>query len=95
MSTPTTHPAGMSSKDMIDACMKHSLFSWSATGKVDPIPVTRAEGTYLYGPEGQRWIDWNSQLMHNPPLCIKEAQMAEGFGIIDRALDLVDEVFEG
>jgi taurine--2-oxoglutarate transaminase len=69
----------MSSKDMIDACMKHSLFSWSATGKVDPIPVARAEGIYLYGPEGQRWIDWNSQLMsvnigHGHPKVIKAIQ---------------------
>jgi len=39
-------------------------------------------------------LQW-STLMCNPPLCINEAQMAEGFGIIDRALDLVDEVFEG
>jgi taurine--2-oxoglutarate transaminase len=79
MTTPATHPAGMSSKDMIDACMKHSLFSWSATGKVDPIPVARAEGIYLYGPEGQRWIDWNSQLMsvnigHGHPKVIKAIQ---------------------
>ena len=76
---PPTHTAGMSSKDMIDACMKHSLFSWSATGKVDPIPVARAEGIYLYGPEGQRWIDWNSQLMsvnigHGHPKVIKAIQ---------------------
>ncbi|MFZ4723452.1 MAG: aminotransferase class III-fold pyridoxal phosphate-dependent enzyme [Phycisphaerales bacterium] len=79
MTTPATHAAGMSSKDMIDACMKHSLFSWSATGKVDPIPVARAEGIYLYGPEGQRWIDWNSQLMsvnigHGHPKVIKAIQ---------------------
>jgi taurine--2-oxoglutarate transaminase len=79
VTTPATHPAGMSSKDMIDACMKHSLFSWSATGKVDPIPVARAEGIYLYGPEGQRWIDWNSQLMsvnigHGHPKVIKAIQ---------------------
>jgi taurine--2-oxoglutarate transaminase len=39
-------------------------------------------------------LQW-STLMCNPPLCINEAQMADGFGIIDRALDLVDEVFEG
>jgi taurine--2-oxoglutarate transaminase len=39
-------------------------------------------------------LQW-STLMCNPPLCIDEAQMADGFGIIDRALDLVDEVFEG
>ncbi len=53
----------MGSREMIDACMQHSLFSWSATGKVDPMPIARAEGIYLYGPEGQRWIDFNSQLM--------------------------------
>ncbi len=53
----------MDSKEMIELCTKHSLFSWSATGKVDPIPVARAEGIYLYSPEGKRWIDFNSQLM--------------------------------
>jgi taurine--2-oxoglutarate transaminase len=36
-----------------------------------------------------------SLVMCNPPLCITEAQMAEGFEIIDRGLSLVDEVFEG
>lgn len=53
----------MSSKEMVELCLEHSLFSWSATGKVDPLPIARAEGIYLYSPEGQRWIDWNSQLM--------------------------------
>jgi taurine--2-oxoglutarate transaminase len=53
----------MDSKEMVELCLKHSLFSWSATGKVDPIPVARAEGIYLYSPEGKRWLDWNSQLM--------------------------------
>ena len=48
---------------MVELCVKHSLFSWSATGKVDPMPIARAEGIYLYSPEGQRWIDFNSQLM--------------------------------
>ncbi|MFO0556019.1 MAG: aminotransferase class III-fold pyridoxal phosphate-dependent enzyme [Polyangiaceae bacterium] len=53
----------MSSKEIVELCTKHSLFSWSATGKVDPLPIARAEGVYLYSPEGQRWIDFNSQLM--------------------------------
>ncbi len=53
----------MSSKEMVEACTKYSLFSWSATGKVDPMPIARAEGIYLYSPEGQRWLDFNSQLM--------------------------------
>jgi hypothetical protein len=34
-------------------------------------------------------------VMCNPPLCINEAQMADGFDIIDRGLDIVDEAFEG
>ena len=48
---------------MIDACLRHTLYSWSARGKVDPMPITRAEGIYLYGPDGERWLDFNSQLM--------------------------------
>ncbi|PRP91037.1 hypothetical protein ENSA5_59500 [Enhygromyxa salina] len=33
--------------------------------------------------------------MCNPPLCITEAQLREGFEIIDRGLDITDEAFEG
>ena len=48
---------------MIDHCLKHTLYTWTATGRVNPLPVERAEGVYMYGPEGQRWLDFNSQLM--------------------------------
>ena len=37
-----------------------------------------------------RW--WN--VMTNPPLCIDEAQLAEGFEIIDRALEITDAAME-
>ncbi|MGZ8581679.1 MAG: aminotransferase class III-fold pyridoxal phosphate-dependent enzyme, partial [Actinomycetota bacterium] len=37
-----------------------------------------------------RW--WN--VMTNPPLCINEEQLAEGFAIIDRALDIADAAME-
>ena len=37
-----------------------------------------------------RW--WN--VMTNPPLCIDEEQLAEGFEIIDRALDIADAAME-
>ena len=53
----------MNSQEMIDLCREHTLFTWAATGKVSPLPVARAEGVYLYTPEGQRVIDFNSQLM--------------------------------
>jgi taurine---2-oxoglutarate transaminase len=76
----------MDSKTMIELCKQYSFFSWSATGKVDPIPVARAEGVYLYSPEGKRWLDWNSQLMsvnigHGHPRVIKAIQ--------DQAAELV------
>jgi taurine--2-oxoglutarate transaminase len=58
----------MDSKEMIELCLKHTLFSWSATGKVDPMPIARAEGVYIYSPpdergQSKRWLDFNSQLM--------------------------------
>ena len=53
----------MTPEEMIDACKEHTLFSWSARGKVVPMPSTRAEGIYLYGPSGEKWMDFNSQLM--------------------------------
>jgi taurine--2-oxoglutarate transaminase len=40
------------------------------------------------------FVRWSS-FTCNPPLCITEAQLLEGFAIIDRGLDLTDAVFEG
>ena len=37
-----------------------------------------------------RW--WN--VMTNPPLCITEEQLGEGFEIIDRALEITDAAME-
>ena len=53
----------MESQEMIDLCKKHTLYSWSATGKVNPLPVARAEGIYFWTPDGKRFVDFNSQLM--------------------------------
>jgi taurine---2-oxoglutarate transaminase len=53
----------MSSEEMIATCLEHTMFSWSASAKVDPLAIARAEGVYLYTPEGQRILDFNSQLM--------------------------------
>ena len=33
----------------------------------------------------------NNSIHTNPPLCITEDQLAEGFEIIDRALDIADQ----
>jgi len=60
------HPfaeAPMSTADMVAACKQHTLYTWAAGNAVSPLPVARAEGVYLYTPEGQRILDFNSQLM--------------------------------
>ena len=37
----------------------------------------------------------NNSIHTNPPLCITEEQLAEGFEVIDRALDIADEAVTG
>jgi taurine--2-oxoglutarate transaminase len=56
----------MNSQEMIELCKRHTLFNWSAQGAVNPLPIARAEGVYLYTPEGERILDFNSQLMSVP-----------------------------
>ncbi len=53
----------MTSEEMIDLCKRHSMFSWAKGSAVNPWPIDRAEGIYMYGPEGERILDFNSQLM--------------------------------
>lgn len=37
----------------------------------------------------------NNSIHTNPPLCINEEQLAEGFALIDRALDIADQAVKG
>jgi taurine--2-oxoglutarate transaminase len=54
---------GMTSEEIVSLARKHTIFSWSVQGALDPIAIDRAEGVYLYTPEGSRILDFNSQLM--------------------------------
>jgi taurine--2-oxoglutarate transaminase len=53
----------MTSEEIVELSRRHTFFSWSAQGAIDPIAIDRAEGVYLYTPEGKRILDFNSQLM--------------------------------
>jgi taurine--2-oxoglutarate transaminase len=59
----TTAPGSMTSEEIARLSRKHTFFSWSVQGAIDPIVIDRAEGVYLYTPEGRRILDFNSQLM--------------------------------
>jgi taurine--2-oxoglutarate transaminase len=62
MSIDTT-PTTMTSEEIVALSRQHTFFSWSVQGALDPIAIDRAEGVYLYTPEGRRILDFNSQLM--------------------------------
>src|SRR5437867_4882935 len=61
--TITTAPGSMTSEEIARLSREHTFFSWSVQGAIDPIAIDRAEGVYLYTPEGKRILDFNSQLM--------------------------------
>jgi taurine---2-oxoglutarate transaminase len=76
---------------MIDLCKQHTMYTWAKGDGLDPIPVARAEGVYLYTPDGQRILDFNSQLMsvnigHSHPKVIEA---------IKRQLDELIYVYPG
>ena len=58
-----TGVAAMTSGEIAALSKRHTLFSWSVQGAVDPIAIDHAEGVWLYTPEGGRILDFNSQLM--------------------------------
>ncbi len=53
----------MTSEEMIRACKANTMWTWSRGNDVAPLPIARAEGVYLYTPDGERILDFNSQLM--------------------------------
>jgi taurine--2-oxoglutarate transaminase len=61
--TIAEHDIAMSAAEIVDLSKRHTLFSWSARGAVNPIPMVRGEGIYFWDAEGKRYIDMNSQLM--------------------------------
>ncbi len=59
----TTLPERLTGEQIVALSREHTFFSWSVQGAIDPIAIDRAEGIYLYTPDGRRIIDFNSQLM--------------------------------
>jgi taurine---2-oxoglutarate transaminase len=53
----------MTDTELVQLSKKHTISEWAVQGAVDPFPIDRAEGIYLYTPDGKRYIDFNSQLM--------------------------------
>jgi len=59
----STLSTSMTAEEIVELTRRHTLFEWSAQNAVDPIPVAGAAGCYFWTPDGQRFLDFNSQLM--------------------------------
>jgi len=42
---------------------RHVFHSWSAQGSLDPMVVTKADGPHIWDAEGNRLLDFTSQLV--------------------------------
>ncbi len=42
----------------------HVFHSWSAQGKVNPLPIARAQGSWFWDYAGKRYLDFSSQLVN-------------------------------
>jgi taurine--2-oxoglutarate transaminase len=58
-----TEETPMSAQEIVDRSTRYTLYDWQAQGKLAPIPVDRAEGVYFWDVDGNRYLDFNSQLM--------------------------------
>ena len=58
-----TAPETLTTDEIVALNRAYTFFSWSVQGALDPIVIDRAEGVWLYTPEGRRILDFNSQLM--------------------------------
>jgi taurine--2-oxoglutarate transaminase len=53
----------LTAEEIVSLSKKHTISEWAVQGAVEPLPIERAEGIYLYTADGKRYIDFNSQLM--------------------------------
>ena len=58
-----TASEAMTTEEIVALNRAHTFFSWSVQGAIDPIAIDHAEGVWLFTPDGQRILDFNSQLM--------------------------------
>jgi taurine--2-oxoglutarate transaminase len=49
--------------EILPLSMEHCFWTWSAQGKVAPIPVKRAKGVYFWDVNDKRYLDFNSMTM--------------------------------
>ena len=53
-----------SSKEIVQENRDYTMFSWSVQSTSNPIHITRGEGVWFWDGDGNRWLDFSSQLIN-------------------------------
>ena len=53
----------LTAEEIVDLCLRHTLYDWQQQGTTRPIPVASAKGCEFFTVDGKRYLDFNSQLM--------------------------------
>ena len=67
MATTETGPTTTSrelGRQIVEDAKRYVLYSWSVQDAINPIPVERAEGRYFFDYDGNRYLDFASQLVN-------------------------------
>jgi taurine---2-oxoglutarate transaminase len=62
MTVPSPDPARGAEVSRLDA--EHVFHSWSAQAALNPLPIAGAEGSYVWDFDGNRYLDFSSQLVN-------------------------------
>lgn len=54
----------MTGQEIVQLNREYTMFSWSSQGRLEPIPIVRAEGVYFWDAAGKRYLDFASQVMN-------------------------------
>ncbi|WP_026533648.1 aspartate aminotransferase family protein [Arthrobacter sp. H14] len=83
--TSTTHiPADLATGAEVRRLDRaHVFHSWSAQGQIDPLPIASGRGSYFWDYEGNRYLDFSSQLVnlnmgHQHPAIVAAIQEQAG-----------------
>ena len=54
----------MNHSELSSANKAYTLASWVAQDQWNPLSMTKADGVYFWNADGEKFIDWSSQLMN-------------------------------